>query len=184
VRRIEAVTGMGAYELVQQGSERLRRLSELLHAQEPELPTAVERALEQLKQAQKENQRLRMKSAQSQAGGSQEVREVAGIKVQATRVDGLDRSQMRALADEFRQKLGSGVVALGGETEGKVTLILSVSADLAKRLPAGGILRGLEGVKGGGRPELAEAGGIPPERLDTVLAQVPAAVEKIVAVKP
>ncbi|HET9783367.1 MAG TPA: DHHA1 domain-containing protein, partial [Terriglobales bacterium] len=107
--------------------------------------------------------------------------EVAGVKVQATRVDGLDRSQMRALADELRQKLSSGVVALGGETEGKVTLILTVSADLAKRLPAGSILRGLDGVKGGGRPELAEAGGIPPERLDAVLGQVAAAVEKLVA---
>jgi alanyl-tRNA synthetase len=125
-----------------------------------------------------------MKSAQSQAGGSQEARDVAGIKVQATRVDGLDRSQMRSLADELRQKLGSGVVALGGETEGKVMLILTVSADLAPRVPAGNILRGLDGVKGGGRPELAEAGGIPPERLDAVLAQVAAAVEKILAVTP
>jgi alanyl-tRNA synthetase len=181
VRRIEAVTGMGAYELVQQGSERLRRLSELLHVQEPDLAAAAERALEQLRQAQKENQRLRMKAAQSQTGGSQEIREVAGVKVQTTRVDGLDRSQMRSLADELRHKLGSGVVALGGETEGKVTLILTVSADLAKRLPAGSILRGLEGVKGGGRPELAEAGGVPPERLDAILAQVPAALEKLLA---
>ncbi|MGH9412414.1 MAG: alanine--tRNA ligase [Terriglobales bacterium] len=175
VRRIEAVTGMGAYELAQSASQRVHRLTALLHATEPELVAAAERTLEQLHQAQGEVQRLKMRAAQGQAGGSgaaRQEREVNGIKVVTSRVDGLERSQLRTLADELRHKLGSGVVALGGVQDEKFALIVAVTADLAPRLNAGAILKAIPGIKGGGRPELAEAGGTGPEQLDRALAQV------------
>ncbi|MGH9485150.1 MAG: DHHA1 domain-containing protein, partial [Terriglobales bacterium] len=118
---------------------------------------------------------LKMRAAQGQAGGSgaaRQEREVNGIKVVTSRVDGLERSQLRTLADELRHKLGSGVVALGGVQDEKFALIVAVTADLAPRLNAGAILKAIPGIKGGGRPELAEAGGTGPEQLDRALAQV------------
>ncbi|MGH9476433.1 MAG: alanine--tRNA ligase [Terriglobales bacterium] len=179
VRRVEAVTGEGAFELTLAATRRLHQLSSLLHTQEAELPAAAAHLLEQLRQAQAETQRLRLRAAQGQASaGARQERQVQGIKVVTSRVEGLERSQMRTLADQLRHQLGSGVVALAGEQDGKLAVILAVTADLAPRLPAGALLKRLEGVKGGGRPELAEAGGPDPAAADLVLAQVFQAVER------
>ena len=109
--------------------------------------------------------------------------EVNGIKVLAQRVDGLDKAQMRDLVDELRGKLGSGVVVLGAATpEGKVALIVGVTKDLTARLQAGkivGQLAAMVGGKGGGRPDLAEAGGTDASALDTALASAPEVVASL-----
>src|SRR6185437_3530103 len=181
VRRIEAVTGEGAYEATAQAGERLRQAGALLHASDLELLDALKRLLEQTRALQAENQRLRMQAAQTQAGQSAAAgpRLVAGVKVLATRADGLDRAQLRSLVDELRQKLGSGVVALGSVIEGKAAVLVSVTPDWAKRLPAGGIVKAIPGLRGGGKPELAEAGAADAGQLDALLEQVHAAVQKM-----
>ncbi|TAN23994.1 MAG: alanine--tRNA ligase [Acidobacteria bacterium] len=177
IRRIEAVTGLGAYELAQAASQRVHQLTALLHTTEPELVAAAERSLDQLHQAQAEIRRLKMQAAAGGAGAARQQREIQGIKVVTQRVDDLDRAEMRVLADQARQKLGSGVVAFGGVQGEKFALIVAVTPDLAPRLPAGAILKALPGIKGGGRPELAEAGGADPAQLDSALSGVFQAVE-------
>jgi alanyl-tRNA synthetase len=124
---------------------------------------------------------MRMKSASAAtADAASSAVEVKGVKVLARRVDALDKSQMRNLVDELRGKLGSGVVVLGAATsEGKVSLIVGVTKDLTGRVQAGklvGALAAKVGGKGGGRPDLAEAGGSDVAALDGVLAGAPAVV--------
>jgi len=181
VRRVEAVTGEGALEHTREAGERLHRLSALLRAAEPELVQSVERLLEQQRNLQRELERLQLKSAQNHAGNqaADRTRVVRGIKVVSLRADHLDRSQLRNLLDEVRSKLGSGVVALGSEQDGKVALLVAVTSDLTGQLQAGKILKALPGISGGGRPELAEAGGKDPSSLDATLEQVYGAVEKL-----
>jgi len=181
VRRIEAVTGEGAWEQSREAGERLHRLSSLLRASEPELVQTVERLLEQQRHLQRELERLQLKSAQSAAGHqtSDRTRLVHNVKVVSLRADNLERAQLRNLLDEVRTKLGSGVVALGSVQDGKVALLVAVTPDLIKRIQAGKILKALPGISGGGRPELAEAGGKDPASLDVTLETVYAAVEKL-----
>jgi alanyl-tRNA synthetase len=131
---------------------------------------------EEMKKLRRELEQMRMKSASAAtADAAASAVEVKGIRVLARRVDALDKSQMRNLVDELRGKLGSGVVVLGAATsEGKVTLITGVTKDLTSRVQAGkvvGALASKVGGKGGGRPDLAEAGGSDVGALDGVLAQ-------------
>ncbi len=180
VRRIEAVTGEGAWQQAREAGERLHRLSGLLRASEPELVQAVEKIIEQQRALERELEKQRMKSAQSQAGAQLESkRQVKGVDVLATRVDGLDRSQLRNLVDELRSKLGSGVVALGTAQDGKTAVIIGVTPDLTAKLPAGKLIKAIPGLSGGGRPDLAEAGGKDPQALDATLQQVYGAVESM-----
>jgi alanyl-tRNA synthetase len=122
-----------------------------------------------------------MKAASSSvAEAASSAIDVKGVKVLAQRVDALDKSQMRNLVDELRGKLGSGVVVLGAAADGKVSLIVGVTKDLTSRLQAGkvvGQLAAIVGGRGGGRPDLAEAGGSDPGSLDTALASASSVVE-------
>jgi alanyl-tRNA synthetase len=114
-----------------------------------------------------------MKSASAAAGDASAV-EVKGMKVMVQRVDGLERGPMRDLVDQMRGKLGSGVVVLGAGSDGKVSLIVGVTKDLTGKVQAGkivGLLAGMVGGKGGGRPDLAEAGGSDVGALDAALAK-------------
>jgi len=116
-----------------------------------------------------------MKSASAAAGDASAV-EVKGVKVMVQRVDGLERGPMRDLVDQMRGKLGSGVVVLGAAADGKVSLIVGVTKDLTGKVQAGkivGTLAGMVGGKGGGRPDLAEAGGSDAGALDGALAKAP-----------
>ncbi len=178
VRRIEAVTGEGAYELAQQAMARLRQAGALLRAAEAEVAPALERLLERERALEAENQKLRLRAAQQQAG-REERQMVRGVAVWAARADGLERPALRSLADELRAKLGSGVVALGSRQDDKLALIVAVTPDLTPRISAHALVRALPGLRGGGKPDLAEAGGAEPERLDDLLSQVPAAIEKL-----
>ena len=141
----------------------------------------LEKREEQLKRLQREIDQLRMKSASSSvASVDDKIKDVKGVKVLAHRVDNLERPQMRTLIDQLRDKMGSGVVVLGSANDGKVALIAGVTKDLTNRIQAGKVIGQVAqkvGGKGGGRPDIAEAGGDKPEALDAALGEVYKVVE-------
>jgi alanyl-tRNA synthetase len=167
VRRVEAVTGTGSLGLFRRDADVARVAGSFVGAGEvtgEALRARVAAQEEEMRKLRREVESLRMKSASAAtAGAAGAAVEVKGVKVLAQRVDALDKSQMRNLVDELRGKLGSGVVVLGAATaEGKVSLIVGVTKDLIGRVQAGKIVGALAaqvGGKGGGRPDLAEAGG-------------------------
>jgi len=189
VRRVEAVTGMGSLGHFRQDHELEHVVSSLVHRAEPTVSPAealrqeIERKESEIKRLNKELDRVRMKSAAATVSSAEEkVQVVNGIKVLAHRVDNLERPQMRTLVDNLRSKLGSGVVVLGSTSDGKVALIVGVTKDLTSRVQAGKIIAPVAervGGSGGGRPDMAEAGGKNPGALDDALAQVPAVVKSL-----
>jgi len=185
VRRIEAVTGEGALERFQQVSGELRQISDLLHTSEPELLEQVEKMIEQRRALDRQLEQLKSKLAQSQAGGLEEqARLIKGVRVLAGRVDGLDRQQMRALADSLRNKWKTGVVVLAAAEDSNVAIISAVTKDLTAKVHAGklaGAVAQAVGGKGGGRPDMAEAGGRDASALPAALESVYSAVEGMLA---
>jgi len=119
----------------------------------------------------------------SGAGGAQDdTREVKGVKVIARRVSGLEKGALRGLSDSLRDRLGSGIVVIASETDGKVALVVSVTKDLTSRIQAGRIVKEIApivGGGGGGRPDFAEAGGKDPSRIDELIQKLPAALESL-----
>jgi alanyl-tRNA synthetase len=187
VRRIEAVTGEGSLKHFRKDHE-LEEVVASLTSKEPDSPAdalraELERRDTEIKRLARELDQARMKSASSSvASASDNVREVRGVKVLAHRVDNLERSQMRTLVDQLRDKLGSGVVVVGSASNGNVSLIAGVTKDLTSRIQAGKVVGAVAekvGGKGGGRPDLAEAGGKNPEALDSALADVYNVVESL-----
>jgi alanyl-tRNA synthetase len=184
VRRVEAVTGLGALNEFRRDYE----VAQLAARLSPSADTAPADALrsrlasqeEELKKLRRELDQARMKSAASAvSSATDQAVEVKGVKVLAQRVDALDRGQMRTLVDNLRNKLGSGVVVLGSAQEGKVALIVGVTKDLTGKVQAGkivGEIAKLVGGSGGGRPDMAEAGGKDPSRLDAALRSAPEVV--------
>ncbi len=175
VRRIVAHTGPRAVELAQRREHELRRAAALLKAGPFEVAQKVEQLQRRGKELEKllEGARGQMTAARSGDLAAQ-AREVNGIKVLAARVEG-DGKALRDLADKLRDKLGRGVVALGSEQEGKALLLVAVTRDLTARVKAGEIVRqaaGLVGGSGGGRPDLAQAGGSNPGGLEQALEKV------------
>jgi alanyl-tRNA synthetase len=145
----------------------------------------LEKKESEIKKLQKELEQMRMRSAAANvASAGEKARDVRGVKVLAQRVDNLDRGQMRTLVDNMRNKLGSGVVVLGSVQDGKVALIVGVTADLTSRVQAGKIIKPVAekvGGSGGGRPDMAEAGGKDPAQLDAALNEAYAAVEGLLS---
>jgi alanyl-tRNA synthetase len=178
VRRVEAVTGLGALNEFRRGFAVAQLASQLAPSAEQSPADALRARLsaqdEELKKLRRELDQARMKSAASAvSGAADQAVEVKGIKVLAQRVNALDRGQMRTLVDNLRNKLGSGVVVLGSaDSEGKVALIVGVTKDLTGKVQAGkivGQIAKLVGGSGGGRPDMAEAGGKDPSQLDAAL---------------
>ncbi|MGB7554410.1 MAG: alanine--tRNA ligase [Candidatus Korobacteraceae bacterium] len=138
---------------------------------------------DEIKRLKRELDQARMKSASTSVQSAAEnVREVKGVKVLATRADNLERAQLRVLIDNLRNKLGSGVVVLGSVSDGKVALIVGVTKDLTSRVQAGKIIAEVAkkvGGSGGGRPDMAEAGGKDPAALDSALAESYGVVEHL-----
>ena len=187
VRRIEAVTGEGSLQHFRKDHE-LEGVVASLSSKEAESPAEALRAeLEkrdaEIKRLTRELDQARMKSASSSAANlGDRVKEIRGVRVLAHRVDNLDRPQMRTLVDQLRDKLGSGVVVLGSATNGNVSLIAGVTKDLTSRIQAGKVVGAVAqkvGGKGGGRPDLAEAGGKDAAALDSALADVYNVVESL-----
>jgi alanyl-tRNA synthetase len=190
VRRVNAVTGTGSlhhFRADHQLESVARGLVHFGETPEGSLATALRRELEtrdeEIKRLRKELDKVRLKSAASSVSTQEEnVRLIQGVKVLATRVDNLERPQMRTLMDQLRDKLGSGVVVMGSASDGRVALLVGVTKDLTSRLEAGKIIRPLAecvGGSGGGRPDMAEAGGKNPEKLDAALSEAYSLVESM-----
>jgi len=182
VRRIEAVTGATALKLSQQQQQALHNAAGLLKSEPAQLQPRLERLLENQKDLEREVEKLRTALQAGQAGNLlAKTVEVGGIKLLAVEVESMDAKQLREMADKLRDKLGSGVLALACENGGKVNLLVTVSKDLTDRLHAGKLVRELAirvGGKGGGRPDLAQAGGSQPDQIPVALA---AAAELVTA---
>ncbi len=179
VRRIEAQTGSGALAQMKKLEHDVRELAELLKVGPSEVVGKAKKLMSQLKERERELDELKLKMASGSAASST-VRTVNGVQVHAQRADGLDANAIRALADQVRDKLRSGVVALGSVNDGKVSLLVVVTKDLIPRLKAGDLIKPLAaevGGTGGGRPEMAQAGGKNPERVDAALEKIFGLVE-------
>jgi alanyl-tRNA synthetase len=202
VRRIEAVTGEGSLRhfrkdhelegvvasLVGPVSQKPRKDGALAAEEMPASPAeALKLELEkkdaEIKRLGRELDQARMKSASSSTANiGEKVKDVNGVKVLAHRVDNLDRAQMRMLVDQLRDKLGSAVVVLGSASNGSVSLIVGVTKDLTSRIQAGKVIGPVAqkvGGKGGGRPDLAEAGGKDAAALDSALGEAYGVVESL-----
>ena len=181
VRRIEAVTGIGALEHYQQQARSLRQLASQLNVAEDAVLAQVEKLSETVRQLEKDLEAQKRKGALGQIDElAAHVQLIKGIKVIAAEVQNVDREGLRQLVDSLRQKLGSGVVALGTPENGKVALIAGVTKDLTSKVHAGKLIGALAeklGGKGGGRPDLAEAGGKDTAGLKTALQTVPSLIE-------
>ncbi|HEY7406415.1 MAG TPA: alanine--tRNA ligase [Candidatus Angelobacter sp.] len=187
VRRVEAISGEGSLKHFRMDHKLGSVVASLVPGAQKSgspaeaLRSELEKKEAEIKKLQKELEQIRMKSAASNvASVGEKARDIRGVKVVAQRVDNLDRGQMRTLVDNMRNKLGSGVVVLGSVQDGKVALIVGVTADLTSRVQAGKIIKPVAekvGGSGGGRPDMAEAGGKDPGQLDAALNEAYAAVE-------
>jgi alanyl-tRNA synthetase len=205
VRRVEAVTGEGSLNQFRKDHELEKFVSTIvapmrampvvsLDSQTGQVITTTDslspadalnlelkRKDTEIRRLARELDQVRMKSASSSvASVGDKIREVRGVKVLAHRVDNLERAQMRTLVDQLRDKIGSGVVVLGSATDGNVALIVGVTKDLTSRIQAGKVIGPVAqkvGGKGGGRSDLAEAGGKDPSALDSALSEAYGVVE-------
>jgi len=183
VRRIEAVTGIGALEHYQHQAQILRQLAAELKVGEDGILSQVEKLTNTAKQLEKELEAQKRKGALSQVdelAASAQV--IKGVKVIVAEVQNVDREGLRQLVDTLRQKLGSGVVALGMPEDGKVALIAGVTKDLTSKVHAGKLIQALAklvGGSGGGRPDLAEAGGKDTAALKSALLSIPSLLEPL-----
>ncbi|AKU90204.1 alanine--tRNA ligase [Vulgatibacter incomptus] len=176
VRRIVAVTGEGALRWVQERDRDLRAAAGLLRAAPGELASKIDAAQKRMRDLEKELDAARKKLAAAKSGDLlAQAREIRGVKVLVTRAEG-DAQALRELADKLRDKLGSGIIALGGESDGKAVLLVAATPDVvAKGIKAGDLVREMAkevGGKGGGKPDLAQAGGPDPSKLDQALAKL------------
>ena len=183
VRRIEAVTGIGALEHYQQQAQILTQVASQLNVGEDSVLATVEKLSQTVKQLEKELEAQKRKGALGQLDELiGRAHTIKGVKVIAEEVQNVDREGLRQLVDSLRQKLGSGVVALGMPENGKVALIAGVTKDLTSKVHAGKLIQALAkqvGGSGGGRPDLAEAGGKDTTGLKTALQSVPSLVEPL-----
>jgi alanyl-tRNA synthetase len=183
VRRIEAVTGIGALEHYQHQAQTLRDVASRLNVGEDDVLSSVEKLTATARHLEKELEAQKRKGALNQLddlfGQAQTIK---GVKVVVGEVANVDREGLRQLVDSLRQKLGSGVVALGMPDDGKVALIAGVTKDLTAKVHAGKLIQALAkqvGGSGGGRPDLAEAGGKDTSALKSALQSVPGLLEPL-----
>jgi alanyl-tRNA synthetase len=176
VRRIEAVTGAGALDYLRRLEGDLAKMAEKLKRGPAEVVTAVDKLVADLKARDREVAELKSKLA---SGGSRDllagVRDVGGVKVLAARTDVADPKALRDVGDKLRDKLGSGVLVLAGVGDGKVSILAMVTKDLTDRFHAGklaGAAAEVVGGRGGGRPDMAQAGGTDPSKVDQALEKV------------
>jgi alanyl-tRNA synthetase len=187
VRRIRAVTGIDAYERFREDELLIDQVANNLRTSRADLPAMVGKLQDELKKARREADDLRMKIASGASNASangDEVREIAGVRVHAREANGLDSAGMRQLSDTLLARIKSGVVVLGRGGDGKASIIVRTSSDLAKKVPAGQVIKELApiiGGKGGGKPDMAEGGGNQPEKLSEALAASYGVIEKLLS---
>jgi alanyl-tRNA synthetase len=187
IRRIEALTGEWAYHFVRKQEEDIQEVAALLKVQPTEVVVKARKILEAFRQQERELERLKGRQATAHGESiAEEARMIGPVCVLSKRVDGLDPKELRTVADSVRDKIKSGVVVMGSGKEGRVSLVAMVTQDLIGSFHAGNLLKeiaGLVGGSGGGRPEMAQAGGKDVARLDVALEKVYDIVEKIVGGK-
>jgi alanyl-tRNA synthetase len=192
VRRIEALTGTGAVAWMQEQRATLAAIVTALSTTPAQAAETVQRMSADLKRLSREVDQLKMKVAlgggsgapAGASAGSDDVQKVAGVSLIARRVEGLEKTALRGISDALRDRLGSGIVVVASEVDGKVALVVSVSKELTPRIQAGRIVKELApivGGGGGGRPDFAEAGGKDPSRIADLLSQTPKVVESLLA---
>ena len=185
VRRIEAVTGFGALEWVEETEQTLREAAKLVKGSRESLVEKVQQTLDRNRQLEKDINALQAKLASSAGSDlASSAVDVAGLKVVASEMEGADRKALMETADQLKNKLGEGVVVLASVEDGKVTLVAGVTKSATGRIKAGDLMKYLAAQvdgKGGGRPDMAQGGGNDPSKLADALAGVPAWVEKNIA---
>jgi alanyl-tRNA synthetase len=177
VRRVEAVTGEGALALVQLQEEQLQQVADAVKAQPQEAAARISQILDNVKLLEKELAALKSKLASSQGDELlAQALDMNGVKVLAAKLDGADAAVLRETMDKLKDKLKSAVILLAAVSGGKVSLIAGVTADATAKVKAGELVNFVAqqvGGKGGGRPDMAQAGGTQPENLAKALASVP-----------
>jgi len=175
VRRIEALTGLGALGHLREQESLARSAADMLKVPLADLPSRIEKLLAERRDLEREIGQLRSarrgEEADDLLAGAGEV---DGVRVLGVKVEGVDAKGMREMVDDLRNRLGSGVVLLASESGGKVLLAAGVTKDLTDRFKAGDIIRevaGIVGGGGGGRPDFAQAGGRDPAKIDDALAR-------------
>ena len=183
VRRIEAVTGGNALAHVRREQRVLAEIGELTKAPLFEEAKGVQRLVERVRALECEVQEAREKQSRGEVGGLvAEAQEVAGVKVIAARMDGLDPGALRGAIDHAKGRIKSGVAVIASVSDGKISIAAGVTKDLTERFHAGDLVRDVAarvGGKGGGRPDFAQAGGRDVEKVDEALAAVPGLIEKM-----
>ena len=177
IRRIEAVTGMGALDWIAHTQQSLDQVAALVKSNRDQVAAKVEQLLRRTRELEKQLAETKQQLLSgSGTGDSDDITEVNGIKVLTKRMDGADAKTLRDAVDRFKDKLQSAVVVLGSVVDGKVRLAAGVTKDNVARIRAGDVIQPVAekiGGRGGGRPDFAQAGGTDPESLDAALAAVP-----------
>ena len=185
VRRIEAVTGASAEAWVDHQVDLLTHAAETLKASPAELPARLTALAETNRKLERELAELRRKLATGEGAGAANDRTVNGIKLAARKLDGIPAKDLKGMADDIKKQIGSGVVALVSVAEGKVSLVVAVSDDLSPKVSAVDLVRAgaaaLGGKGGGGRPDMAQAGGPDTGRADEALTAVEQAIAGLAA---
>ncbi|MBL4609220.1 MAG: alanine--tRNA ligase [Pseudomonadaceae bacterium] len=175
VRRIEAVTGAGALALVREVDDQLKHIGQAVKSSRETLVEKVTTLVERTRQLEKDVEQLRAKlTAAAGSDMASDAQQIAGMQVLVKRVDRQDGKALLALVDQLKNKLGSAVVLLAGEHDGKVVLVAGVTKDLVARIKAGDLIRNAAaavGGKGGGRPDMAQGGGTDVAAIDQALAE-------------
>ena len=176
VRRIEATTGQMAQDFVNDGSDKLQAIASLLKSDKTSVVDKVSTALQQVKQLEKELNQLKQSMAgQKSKDIMSNVIDVRGVKLLVANMQGVEPKALRSIMDDLKNQLQSGVIALGIASDGKVNFIAGVTKDLIGKFKAGELVNHMAsqvGGKGGGRPDMAQAGGTEPENMDKALASV------------
>ena len=184
VRRIEAVSGDGAVHWMQQADKSLNHLSQLLKSEANQITEKVSQLIDKSRQLEKTIEQLQSKLASSQGSDlASQAEDINGVKLLVTALEGVEASSLREIQDQLKNKLGSSIVFLALAGEGKVNLIAGVSKDLTQKVKAGELVNMVAqqvGGKGGGRPDMAQAGGKNPDALPSALESIkPWVLEKL-----
>lgn len=176
VRRIEALTGEGAYQFILEEERQLKEIAVALKAPMEEVGRRVERLLQRQKELERELESFQARWAHQELSTLlSRTREIKGVKVLSVRLDGKDPKRLREYVDQLKVKIGSGVILLGSQNDSKVSLVMGITEDLLPRLKANDLIKKIAlrvGGTGGGRPDFAQAGGTVSEKLDEALQAI------------
>jgi alanyl-tRNA synthetase len=187
IRRVEAITGLESLTTLQRDRDTLARIGSALNVRSGDVVPRITALQEEAKRLARELQQARMQAALgggSSSTSSDDGVDIAGVKVIAREVAGLDKDGLRTLVDQHRSRIKSGLVILACPSDDKVTIVVGVTADLTRKIPAGQVVKQLApivGGGGGGRPDFAEAGGKNPSKIGEMLAAAPGIIEHILS---